>query len=95
MRVVFLILKKKKKGKKGGNGLVKKGRLFKKIEFSQNQKDLKFFIDENKKFLIYEDMMKFFEELGFVQMYDSFWNYFYRFGIFSFLNFFCFNEFKS
>lgn len=95
MRVVFLILKKKKKGKKGGNGLVKKGRLFKKIEFNQNQKDLKFFIDENKKFLTYEDMMKFFEELGFVQMYDSFWNYFYRFGIFSFLNFFCFNEFKS
>lgn len=95
MRAVPLTPKKKKKGKKGGNGPAKKGRPFKKTESSQNQKASKFSIDENKKFLTYEDMMKLSEEPGFAQMYDSFWNYFYRFGTFPPPNFLCSNEFKS
>ena len=97
---------KKKKGKKGATaGPAKKGRPFKNPENQKSAKDeksasdspvlSKFPIGGNQQFLTYEDMMKLSEEPDFAQMYDSFWNYFYRFGRFPPPNFLRSNEFKS
>ncbi|XP_061181975.1 methylcytosine dioxygenase tet3-B-like isoform X2 [Saccostrea echinata] len=55
----------------------------------------KFSFNENKQFLTYEDMMKLSEEPGFANMYDSFWNYFYKFGTFPPPNFLHSNELRN
>lgn len=55
----------------------------------------KFSFNENKEFLTYEDMMKLSEEPEFASMYDSFWNYFYKFGTFPPPNFLHPSEFRN